>query len=62
AEVNASLSARITELDATLSARIATLDASTTARIADAKSEVIRWVLTALTAQTALLLGAMKLL
>jgi hypothetical protein len=60
AEVNAGLSARITEVDAHLSARIAALDATTTARVAHAKSDVIRWVLTALTAQTALLLGAMK--
>jgi hypothetical protein len=73
AEVNAGLSARITERDANLSARvatldahlcarIATLDATTTARVVDAKSDVIRWMLTAPTAQTALVLGAMNLL
>ena len=61
-EVDAHLSARIAALDAHLSARIAALDATTTARVADAKSDVIRWVLTAITAQTGLLLGAMKLL
>jgi hypothetical protein len=31
-------------------------------RIADTKSDLVRWVLAALTAQTALIVGAMKLL
>jgi uncharacterized protein (DUF1697 family) len=65
AAVNAALSDRIAETNE----RIAKLDGSlasrfgeTNARIAETKAELTRWTLAALTAQTALLLGALKLL
>jgi peptide subunit release factor 1 (eRF1) len=47
---------------AELETRLAKDIAQTNTRIAETKSELIKWVLGALTAQTALLLGAMKLL
>jgi len=47
---------------AELETRLAKDIAQTNARIAATKAELIKWVLGALTAQTALLLGAMKLL
>ena len=52
------LSARIAELDTRLSARLA----ATNERIAETKVDLVRWMLGALTAQTALILGATKLL
>lgn len=69
AELDRSLSGRIAELDRNLSGRIAELDtrmtsriAATHERIAETKVDLVRWMLAALTAQTALILGAFKLL
>ena len=42
-------------------AQIGTRFAETDARIAESKADLVKWTLAALTAQTALLLGAMKL-
>ncbi len=53
----AQTNARIAETKADLAARIA----ETNARIAETKVDLTRWVLAALSAQTALLLGAIKL-
>ncbi|MFM1989969.1 MAG: hypothetical protein RJA99_2926 [Pseudomonadota bacterium] len=75
AELQASITARIAEsneriartneriaaLDGSLSARIAALDGSLSARIAETKADLVKWMLGALTAQTALILGALKL-
>jgi hypothetical protein len=68
-ELDRSLSGRIAELDRNLSGRIAELDtrltsriAATHERIAATKVDLVRWMLAALTAQTALILGAFKLL
>ncbi len=47
---------------ATVDARITESNASMQTRIAETKSEILRWTLGALTAQTALLLGAIRLL
>ncbi len=49
---------RIAGLDARLTSRIA----ATNERIAETKADLVRWMLAALTAQTALILGAFKLL
>lgn len=69
AELDRSVSGRIAELDRGLSGRIAELDtrltsriATTNERIAETKVDLVRWMLAALTAQTALILGAFKLL
>ena len=69
ADVNLRLSSRIVELDRSLSGRLAELDrslsgriAATNERIAETKSDLAKWTLAALTAQTALILGAFKLL
>ena len=59
-----SLHARIlaTKSDvAEINARIAETRGQLEARIAETRADVIRWTLAALTAQTALLLGAFKL-
>ncbi len=60
---------RVVELEARLvremgegHARLARDIAECNARIAESKADLARWVLAALTAQTALLVGAMKLL
>ena len=62
AEVDRSLSGRIAELDRSLSGRIAELARDLSARIAETRVDLVRWMLAALTAQTALILGAFKLL
>ena len=69
AELDTRLTSRIAELDRGLSGRIAELDtrltsriATTNERIAETKVDLVRWMLAALTAQTALILGAFKLL
>jgi septal ring factor EnvC (AmiA/AmiB activator) len=58
ARTRAELKRDIAELETRLSRDIA----ATNARIAETKADLTRWMLGALTAQTALLLGAMKLL
>ena len=60
-ETNASLSGRISEMNASLRARIDESHATMIARIAESRNELLRWTLAAFTAQTALLLSAMKL-
>jgi hypothetical protein len=65
AESQACLSSEIAELRAGVTRDFAETNAriaDTNARIAESKAELTRWLLAALTAQTALLLGAMKLL
>ncbi len=65
AEGHVRLAREIAEIGARCDVRIAGCDvriAECTARIADAKADLARWMLAALTAQTALLVGAMKLL
>lgn len=69
AELDLALSGRLAELDRTLSGRLAELDralsgriAATNERIAESKADLAKWMLGALTAQTALILGAFKLL
>jgi uncharacterized protein involved in exopolysaccharide biosynthesis len=62
AGLDRSLSGRIAELDRSLSGRIAELDRSLSGRLADTRVDLVRWMLAALTAQTALILGAFKLL
>jgi hypothetical protein len=61
-EVNAGLVGRINEVNATLSGRINEVNANLSARIAESKTELLKWMLAALTAQTALLAGIVKLL
>ena len=53
--------ARIAECDAKLAETIARIGAETQARIAETKADLVRWMLGALTAQTLLLLGAIRL-
>ncbi|MCA3180189.1 MAG: hypothetical protein ACK5XG_06665 [Burkholderiales bacterium] len=69
AELDRSLSGRLAELDRNLSGRLAELDrnlsariAATNERIAETRADLVKWTLAALTAQTALILGAFKLL
>ena len=69
AELDTRLTSRIAELDRGLAGHIAELDtrltsriATTNERIAETKVDLVRWMLAALTAQTALILGAFKLL
>ena len=57
----AEINARIAETRGQLEARIAETRGQLEARIAETRADVIRWTLAALTAQTALLLGAFKL-
>jgi len=61
-EVNAGLVGRINEVNANLSGRIGEVNANLSARIAESKTELLKWMLGALTAQTALLVGIVKLL
>jgi hypothetical protein len=58
--MEASLGARIQDVNAALHARIDASNASLAARIAETKTDLLKWTLGALTAQTALLLSAMK--
>jgi DNA anti-recombination protein RmuC len=69
AELDRNLSGRLAELDRNLSGRLAELDrnlsariAATNERIAETRADLVKWTLAALTAQTALILGAFKLL
>jgi hypothetical protein len=61
AQVNGELGARIAQVNGELGARIAQINGELGARIAESRSDLIKWTLAALTAQTALLLGAIKL-
>lgn len=54
--------ARINEVNAGLVGRINEVNANLSARIAASKTELLKWMLGALTAQTALLVGIVKLL
>jgi hypothetical protein len=58
----AAIDARIYRTETSVGARIAEVDASLSARIAETKTDLLKWVLGALTAQTALLPSASKLL
>jgi hypothetical protein len=62
AALEGSTAARIAELDGSTAARIAELDGRLSSRIAETKADLVKWMLAALTAQTALILGAFKLL
>jgi DNA anti-recombination protein RmuC len=65
AAIDARLDRTSTSLDARIEAMDARIDASSAAlamRIAETKTDLLKWTLGALTAQTALLLSAMKLL
>jgi predicted nucleic acid-binding Zn-ribbon protein len=57
AETRSQLEARIAQVDA----RVAETRGQLEARIAESRTDVIRWTLATLTAQTALLLGAIRL-
>lgn len=61
-EVNANLNGRISEIDANLAGQISEVNANLSARVAESKTELLKWMLGALTAQTALLAGIFKLL
>jgi hypothetical protein len=61
-EVNANLSGRINEVNANLIGRINEVNANLSARIAESKTDLLKWMLAALTAQSALLAGIVKLL
>jgi hypothetical protein len=61
-EVETRLGDKVADLQARFGERLARFGADTQARIAETKVELVRWMLAALTAQTLLLLGAMKLL
>jgi hypothetical protein len=58
----ATLGARIQDVNAALHARIDASNAALAARIAETKTDLLKWTLGALTAQTALLLSAIRLL
>jgi len=57
----AELETRLVKDVAALETRLAKDIAQTQSRIAETKADLVKWTLAALTAQTALLLGAMKL-
>lgn len=57
----AELETRLAKDVAALETRLAKDIAQTQSRVAESKAEIVKWMLAALTAQTALLLGAMKL-
>ena len=57
----AELETRLVKDVAALETRLAKDIAQTQSRIAETKADLVNWTLAALTAQTALLLGAMKL-
>jgi DNA anti-recombination protein RmuC len=61
-ELNANLTGRINEVNANLGARIAEVNANLSARLAESRTELLKWMLAAVTAQTALLAGLFKLL
>lgn len=64
AEIEARLAREISETRAQIAetrAQIARVNGELGARIAESRADLIKWVLAALTAQTALLLGAIKL-
>ena len=61
AELNVALSRDIAEVNARLSREIAEVKSVLSREIADTRVDLLKWVLGAMTAQTALLLGAGKL-
>jgi len=61
AQLNSELSTRIAQINGDLSTRITQINGDLGARIAEMRADLIKWVLAALTAQTALILGAIKL-
>ena len=62
AEVQAKLSATLAELDTRLTRELTELRGAVRSQISESRAGLIKWTLGALTAQTALLLGAIKLL
>jgi len=62
AEVQAKLSATLAELDIRLTRELTELRGAVRSQISESRAGLIKWTLGALTAQTALLLGAIKLL
>jgi hypothetical protein len=62
AEVQAKLSATLAELDIRLTRELTELRGAVRSQIVETRADLIKWTLGALTAQTALLLGAIKLL
>jgi len=61
-DTNARVTDSIDRLNADVNARLDKVDANLAARIAESKTDLLKWMLGALTAQTALLAGIVKLL
>jgi hypothetical protein len=62
AENRGQIETRLAQIDGRLETRIAEMHGQLETRIAQCRSDLIKWTLAALTAQTALLLGAIRLL
>ena len=62
AENRGQIETRLAQIDGRLETRIAEIHGQLETRIAQCRSDLIKWTLAALTAQTALLLGAIRLL
>ncbi len=61
AEIHGRLETRLAHMGGQFETRLANIGGELETRIAQTKSELIKWTLAALTAQTALLLGAIRL-
>jgi hypothetical protein len=61
-QVEGSLAGRIAQVEGALASRIAQVEGALAARIAETRADLVKWMLAALTAQTALIVGALKVL
>jgi hypothetical protein len=62
AEIDGAWRLGVSQAEGTLAARIAQVEESLAARIAESRADLVKWMLAALTAQTALIIGALKVL
>jgi len=62
AEIDGAWRLGVSQAEGALTARITQVEGTLTARIAETRADLVKWMLAALTAQTALIVGALKVL
>jgi hypothetical protein len=61
-QIEGSLAGRMAQIEGSLAGRMAQIEGSLATRIAETRADLVKWMLAALTAQTALIVGALKVL
>ena len=62
AEIDGAWRLGVSQLEGSFAGRIAQVEGSLATRIAETRADLVKWMLAALTAQTALIVGALKVL